>query len=877
MKALAAALSFAFATAILAQTPPPAPAAKPADVRTDVRTDRLRKLSKRERAARIAKLDVRHQDFVADTEPIMFGPELDTFLALETEAQRDSFIDDFWRRRDAMQGTTNRAFKDSYYARLEVAREQFKSVKSDRSKIFLLHGPPTDALRADCSRLLQPVEIWKYDHIPGVGSQLRLLFYKPRYANDYKLWNPLGGSIAIGDLLATESASFQGDAGSARRIGTESASPYAYITRIQLECTNGDEIMRAVTAMIQSRVDALKLFEPPHIDSEDVQKMLRTMVIANPSAPKLNAEFSVRYPARDGSRTGVQMMLLVPREQVTPAEVSGAEVYTVDVTGEVLRNGSLWEKYRYRFDFPGDFEGDKLPIVIDRLLRPAEYLSRIKVMDANAGAETVIETALQVPEIFAPAEPEQPAVASAVPSLPGRSVAELETDIPSREARVKIVPPEGDIISGIQTVETMLSGAGIRGVEFWLDGRKIAVRRAPPYSLDIDFGIVPQMRRIRVVALNEKNEPLTGDDIVVNTGTDPFRVRIVSPRVAPRLAGPSRVEMDVAVPDGEELQSLELFWNETRVAALYDPPFVQTMNIPSTEGVGYLRAVARLRNDLIPPAEDVVMVNTPAYMEELNVHLVELPTTVLVNGKPASHLTEKAFKVLDEGKPVSLAKFEFVRNLPLSIGMAIDTSGSMEPRMDEARKAGAQFFEKVMKRGDRGFLVAFDTGPQVVQKWSTRVGDLHAGLARLRAEESTALYDAIVYSLYNFQGVRGQRALVVISDGKDTASKFEFDQVLEYARRAAVPIYGIGIGIRGNEIDVRYKLGRLSAETGGTTWYIEQARDLHRVYDEIQEELRSQYILGFYPAPDVKAGSKWREVTVQVSEGKAKTIKGYFP
>jgi len=125
--------------------------------------------------------------------------------------------------------------------------------------------------------------------------------------------------------------------------------------------------------------------------------------------------------------------------------------------------------------------------------------------------------------------------------------------------------------------------------------------------------------------------------------------------------------------------------------------------------------------------------------------------------------------------------------------------------------------------------------------------------------------------------VRGQRALVVISDGKDTASKFEFDQVLEYARRAAVPIYGIGIGIRGNEIDVRYKLGRLSAETGGTTWYIEQARDLHRVYDEIQEELRSQYILGFYPAPDVKAGSKWREVTVQVSEGKAKTIKGYFP
>jgi Ca-activated chloride channel family protein len=233
--------------------------------------------------------------------------------------------------------------------------------------------------------------------------------------------------------------------------------------------------------------------------------------------------------------------------------------------------------------------------------------------------------------------------------------------------------------------------------------------------------------------------------------------------------------------------------------------------------------------------------------------------------------------VLDEGKPVSLAKFEYVRNLPLSIGLAIDTSGSMQPRMDEAQKAGAQFFEKVMKRGDRAFLVAFDTEPLLVQKWSTRVADLHAGLAKLRAEESTALYDAIVYALYNFQGVRGQKALVVISDGKDTASKFEFEQALEYARRAAVPIYAIGIGIRGTEVDVKFKLSKLASETGGSTYYIEQAHDLQRVYDEIQEELRSQYVLGFYPAADVKTGGKWREVTVQVSEGKAKTIKGYFP
>ena len=69
----------------------------------------------------------------------------------------------------------------------------------------------------------------------------------------------------------------------------------------------------------------------------------------------------------------------------------------------------------------------------------------------------------------------------------------------------------------------------------------------------------------------------------------------------------------------------------------------------------------------------------------------------------------------------------------------------------------------------------------------------------------------------------------------------------------------------------------MTADTGGSAYYIEQARELQRIYNEIQDELRSQYILGFYPAPDVKPGGKWRELTVQTTEGKVKTIKGYFP
>jgi Ca-activated chloride channel family protein len=842
----------------------------------------LRKLSRRERNARIEKLEVRHQDFVSDVEPIMLSAELDAFLMMETDAQRDSFIDDFWRRRDRLQGTTNLAFKDAYYRRLDVVKQQFKKTNTDRAKMFLLHGPPSEVVRSECHSLLQPTEVWKYPYIFSLGYNVRLLFYKPRLSGDYKLWNPIGGPNAISDLVAADTAQ-DSSAERSQRDELQSSSPYAYISRIQIECRDGDEIMRAITQMVQSRVDVIGLFEPPKMNDEEVRSILSSVVIANPAAPKLDATFSVGFPTKSGSRTDVRMTLLVPREQVTPAEVGGAEVYTIDVTGEVLKEGQLWEKYRYRFDFPGDFKGDALPIVIDRLLRPNDYASRIKVIDANTGAEVIVENDLTVPEVFIPEapEPSEPAsrVADAQPAAPPSATIDTAAGGAPPEPlkpALRIVPPANEPVTGVHKVETMIAGDVIKAVEFSLDGRKIAVRRTAPFTMDFDFGVAPTMRRIRAVGLDAKGEPVTGDDIIVNGGTDPFRVRIVSPRVAPHLSGPSRIEMDVSVPEGEELDGVEVFWNENRVATLYDPPFVQMIDIPATDGVGYVRAVAKLKDTAIAPVEDVVMINTPAYMEELNVHLIELPTTVLIDGKPSDSLTEKSFKILDEDKPVSIAKFEYVKNLPLSIGMAFDSSGSMAQRMVEAQKAGAQFFENVMKKGDKVFLLAFNKDVEVVQKWSSKLADVHAGLAHLRPEATTALYDAIVAALYNFHGIRGQRALIIISDGKDTASQFTFDQTMDYARRAGVPIYAIGIGIKGSDMDVRYKLGKLSSETGGTTWYIDQARDLQHVYDEIQTELRSQYILGFYPAPDVKPG-KWREITVQATEGKVRTVKGYFP
>ncbi|HYS52138.1 MAG TPA: VWA domain-containing protein [Thermoanaerobaculia bacterium] len=823
----------------------------------------VQKLSRGERKERIKNLSDKYRQFLTDVDPIMQPEELDTFLQLESDAQRDLYIDDFWQRRAKAKGVSVNEVREQYYDRLKTAKEKYRSVASDRGKIYVIQGEPLEVKMyggfTGC-KLIQPLEVWTYGYIPEIGRNVRLVFYQPRTGIDYRLWLSMKTAREnLADLISQEimALSEENEAAAIERVFGVRVCGYELITRLECECLDGKEILKVIQSSQITQTSWLNAFKPPPVNAEDVRKILHSIVLANPTAPQLPANFSIAFPARRGNRTDAQMTILVPRSKLVMKEVSGVKLYSIDVVGEVLKEDQLFETYRYRFDYPYESASDPIAVVIDRFLQPAEYKSRIKLTDLNSNAEAVVEKMIVVPDIGS-----------------GKPAAAAD-DIESNQTKLRIVPLPDALLSGPQHIDTITSGDDIKAVEFYLDATKIMTKRTPPFALDLDLGAVPQVHHVRAIALNAKGEFVAGDELVVNSGGGDFRVRIVSPRVAMKLSGRTRVQMAVTLPEGKKLQKLELYLNETRLATLYEPPFVQTVDLPSR--LGYLRAVATLDDPDQPPVEDVVMINTPQYMQEVSVHLVELPTTVIRDGHPVGDLPQSAFSVFDEGQPVKLARFEHVTNLPLAIGLAIDTSTSMQPRLAEAQKAGAEFLINVMKKGDRAFLVSFDAQPHVVQRWTSNIAEVTTGLAKLRTDESTALYDAIVYSLYNFAGAKGQKALVVITDGKDTSSKFSFDQALEYARRAGVPVYGIGVGISTSEIDVRYKFGKFCGETGGGVYYIDQVSDLRRIYDAIQSELRSQYLLGFYPAESAKRDSKWHAVTVQVSEGKAKTIRGYYP
>jgi VWFA-related protein len=240
-------------------------------------------------------------------------------------------------------------------------------------------------------------------------------------------------------------------------------------------------------------------------------------------------------------------------------------------------------------------------------------------------------------------------------------------------------------------------------------------------------------------------------------------------------------------------------------------------------------------------------------------------------------LTAADFEVLEGGQPQPITKFELVENLPLTVGIALDTSGSMESSLVEAREAAAGFVKSVLKPGDRCFALRFDSRPDLLVPPTDDVEAVAEALDGLQAVGGTALHDALIASLHYFRATQGQRVLVLLSDGDDTASSAKFEDALEYARRSGVSIYTIGLNIPFSNVPVRNKLGNLAEATGGRTFYVGKATELASIYHEIEQEVRSRYLLAFQAAASDKSGYRPVEVKSRKSGLKVRAARGYYP
>jgi Ca-activated chloride channel family protein len=184
----------------------------------------------------------------------------------------------------------------------------------------------------------------------------------------------------------------------------------------------------------------------------------------------------------------------------------------------------------------------------------------------------------------------------------------------------------------------------------------------------------------------------------------------------------------------------------------------------------------------------------------------------------------------------------------------------------------------VIEERDRATLITFNDHPNLTVKFTNDIKELAGGLAALQAERGTALYDSVIFSLYYFNGVKGQRALILLSDGKDESSRFTYEDTIEYARRSGVALYVIGLQYKKADRGDKKGLSGLARETGGRSFFIKSVEELPEIYAQIQKELRSRYYLA-YQSTNSSDDDVFRLIEVEIDRPglEAKTKRGYYP
>ncbi|MEZ5332906.1 MAG: VWA domain-containing protein [Thermoanaerobaculia bacterium] len=389
------------------------------------------------------------------------------------------------------------------------------------------------------------------------------------------------------------------------------------------------------------------------------------------------------------------------------------------------------------------------------------------------------------------------------------------------------------------------------------------------------MGNTPQLLTLTAIGLDGDGNEVARDIMDLNSSPHRFDVTLIEPHKGGEYGDLVRAEARVDVPADQAVDHVEFRVNDELAATIYQPPWVQQLRLPGAGTLAYVSAKA------VQPdgnaVEDLVYVNAPDYLEEVDVQFVELYISVLDKElRPVQGLTARDFTVLEDGSTQQPIRFSEVRNLPIHAGILLDISASMEDRLELAQSAALAFFEQAIQPKDRAALITFNDHPNLTVKFTNELRSLAGGLAGLKAERGTALYDSLVFALHYFNGIKGQRALVLLSDGEDEHSRFPFEDSLEYARRAGVAIYSIGLDL--DKREARRKLERFSEETGGRAFFIDDAHRLAEIYATIQTELRSRYYLA-YQSTNSSDADEFRTVDVQVDVkgAEAKTLRGYYP
>lgn len=352
-----------------------------------------------------------------------------------------------------------------------------------------------------------------------------------------------------------------------------------------------------------------------------------------------------------------------------------------------------------------------------------------------------------------------------------------------------------------------------------------------------------------------------------------FSITITEPANQEVVFGKTRIAAEVEIPDERDLDRVEFLIGDEVIFVDREPPF-ECFHDFSEEARSYIiRAIAYHAQGLT--VEDAVITRKITFgsFEEVNRVILWVSVTDR-DDEFVTDLDREEFTVRENGEPQTI--LELVKeDRPITLAILLDSSGSMQEELEEVHDA-AESFVDTLREEDRALVIDFDDRVFLVEQLTSDHEALKDSVRSTQAIGGTSLYDALHASYRVLQPIEGRKAIVVLSDGDDSSSRFSFQRVLTEAKANNTLIYtiGLGSGIGGSGRSV---LKDFAEFTGGRAFFVRRAKDLADVYQRIAEELRAQFYLTYSTSVDEWDG-RWVDLDVETSVPghEVRARKGFF-
>ena len=422
-------------------------------------------------------------------------------------------------------------------------------------------------------------------------------------------------------------------------------------------------------------------------------------------------------------------------------------------------------------------------------------------------------------------------------------------------------------------IRTLVTSRQVRQVDFLLDGTLIASDRRFPFSTEIKAHHAESALRLQAIAFDAEGVEIARDELLFDVR--PIELTVAISSVRP-LEGADWLEVSAEVRHSPSTSVSRVdFYRGNRFAASTSRRPFQVI-IPRKGDSTYLRAVAHLTEG--GWAEGLRMLAHQGVGDELAVNLVQIYAMVSDRrGTPVTGLEATDFEILQGTEPRPLERFSIGDDVPLSLALVIDGSGSMFDVLDEAKRAARLFLEQALDRGDQALMIDFDLRPRLLQPRTGDVDELIGRFSSIASHGGSAVYDAILFGLLQLQKAPGRRTLVVLTDGLDSSSQFRPQDCIALARKTGVPIFAVSMGKRPDPRPSHrtHALRQIAERTGGRVYEISSAEQIATAYREIDLQLRGQYLLGF-AAEGALSAIELDDLSVRVSDPRfsVRTILG---